>query len=80
MKNAKREQMRSTQCYAFNKTFHIVIPQRKDGCANFIITLFHLIKCMIIPQREIRGQDMTGRGEDDNAVIKQPSVLLGYVL
>lgn len=78
MKNAKREQMRNTQRYAFNKT--IVIPQRKDGCAYFIITLFHLIKCMIIPQREIRGQDMTGRGEDDNAVIKQPSVLLGYVL
>lgn len=80
MKNAKREQTRYTQRYAFNKTFHIVIPQRKDGGANFIITLFHLIKCMIIPQREIRGQDTTGGGKDDTAVIEQPSVLLGSVL
>lgn len=53
--------MCNTRRYAFNKTFHIAMPQRKDGCANFIITLFHLIKCMIIPQREIRGQDTTGR-------------------
>lgn len=53
--------MSNTQRHAFNKTFHIVIPQWKDGCANFIITLFHLIKCMIIPQREIRGQATTGR-------------------
>lgn len=52
--------MCSTRCYTFNRTFHIVIPQRKNGCANFIITLFHLIRCMIIPWREMRGQDTTG--------------------
>lgn len=36
---------------------HIVIPPWKNGRANFIITLFQLIKCMIIPWREIRGYE-----------------------
>lgn len=45
--------------YTFNRTFHITIPRQKNGCANFIITLFQLIKCMIIPWREIREGDTT---------------------
>lgn len=48
--------------------FQIVIPQRKDGCANSIITLFHLIKCMIIPRREIKGRDTTGGQETMTAL------------
>lgn len=45
--------------YTFNKTLHITIPHQKSGCANFIIALFQLIKCMIIPWREIRDGNTT---------------------
>lgn len=58
---------------------HIVIPPWKNGCANLIITLFQLIKCMIIPWREIRGFENNGLTKL-LALIGQPSVLLSYAL
>lgn len=60
MKYAKWVRMCKREHYVFNRSFHIVIPQWKNSCANFIITLFQLIKCMIIPSREIREWNTSG--------------------
>lgn len=59
MKYVNSLKMCKREHYTFNRTFHITIPRQKNGCANFIITLFQLIKCMIIPWREIREGDTT---------------------
>lgn len=83
MKYVKWVKMCKRERYTFNRTFHITMHQWKNGCANSIITLFQLIKCMIIPWREIRGGNTAEgirRRKPDEAFVSDWAAMRGAAL